>query len=232
MRKSWNTGLTKESNTSVKKTSETMRARKLDNFKNWRDRMKSEGVIKSSYKPFARSKYLAELIGVVLGDGHISLFPRTECLRIVANSDNQGFIDRYTRIVTNIFGKKPHVARRKNAHAVNITIYEKSISQRLDIPTGARSKTRLPIPSWIHKNRGFALAYLRGLYEAEGSYSTHEKTGTYKFVFSNTNASLLHNVKMLLETLGFHPSVSSTRVQVSRRQEVQKLKNLLEFRRY
>lgn len=185
MRKSWNAGLTKESNTSVKKISETMRARKLDNFKKWRDRMKSEGVIKSSYKPLKRSKELAELIGVILGDGHVGVMPRTESLRIVANADNTGFILRYSKFVTDIFGKKPHVAKHKSANAVNITIYEKNISRRLGVPAGARGKTKLPIPPWIQKSQTFRLAYLRGLYEAEGSYSVHEKTGTYKLVFSN-----------------------------------------------
>jgi hypothetical protein len=232
MRKSWNTGLTKETNASVLKISETMRARKLDNFKQWRDKGRADGVIKSAYPALKRTKVLAELIGVILGDGHIGNFPRTECLRIVGHSDNHGFVERYSRIIEYVFGKKPHVAKRSNANAVNITIYEKNLSKRLGIPSGARMHVSLPIPMWILAKKAYKVGYLRGLYEAEGSYNVHQPTYTHKFIFANTNVSLLENVQILLTELGFHPHMSKNKVQISRKEEVQKLKNLLEFRRY
>ena len=49
MPSSWNKGQTKYTNISVKKISDTMKHKKIDNFKLWRDKMKIEGKIKSKY---------------------------------------------------------------------------------------------------------------------------------------------------------------------------------------
>jgi len=232
MSRAWNKGLTKETSHSVKKISETMRRKGLDNFKTWRDQMKRLGKIKAVYQPLRKNGELAELIGVVLGDGNIYAFPRTECLRIVGNSKNIGFIERYSHLVEKVFKKKPHVSKRKASNATDIVIYENQISRRLGIPAGARAKLTVQVPTWIRKNRSFIIRYLRGLYEAEGSICFHEKTYTHKLLFANRNESMLNNVFQLVRNLGFHPHRSQYQIQISRKEEVQNLKNLLRFRLY
>jgi len=209
-----------------------MKSRGLDNFKKWRDQMKKEGKIKSSYPALKKNGDLAELIGVILGDGNIYLFPRTECLRIVGNFKNKGFATRYANLIKNVFGKTPRVSKRKSSNATDIVIYEKYLSKRLGIPSGTRAKSNIKIPLWIKTNQNFSIRYLRGLYEAEGSLCFHQKTYTHKFLFSNRNASMLKNVFQLVTMLGFHPHTSVNQVQISRKEEVQKLKNLLKFRSY
>jgi len=194
--------------------------------------MRDAGIIKSEYYPFEKDGNLAELIGVVLGDGHIARFLRCDCLRITANGDNVGFVRRYSRLVRTIFGKEPAVAKVRASKAVTITLYEKQISSRLGIPHGSRHNINYVVPRWISLDRNHVLRFLRGLYEAEGSYNVHAPTYTHKFQFSNANESLLNAVFELVKTLGFHPHLSYRQVQVSRKDEVQMLKNLLEFRRY
>ena len=46
----------------AKKISQTMRARRLDNFKQWRDKMKELGKIKSTYPTLKKDGNLAELV--------------------------------------------------------------------------------------------------------------------------------------------------------------------------
>jgi len=232
MAKVWNKGLTKETSTSVRKISETMRRKGIDNFSAWRTQMKKDGKIKSVYPPLNKDGDLAELIGVILGDGNIYRFPRTEALRIVGNSAHQGFVNRYARIVGVVFKKKPHVAKRKSSNASNITLYEKNISKRLRIPTGSKQDLQIIVPRWISTKEEYVCRYLRGLYESDGSHSVHEPTYTHKFIFSNKNQSLLNTVFRLVKKLGFHPHMSKYAVQVSRKDEVRKLKNLLQFRSY
>lgn len=217
---------------SVFKTAETMRARRIDNFKHWREQMIREGKIKSRYDVLKKNGDLAELVGVILGDGHICNFPRTQSLRVVAHSSNTGFIDRYSTLIEKVFSKSPRVSKRKNCNATDIGIYEKNISERLGIPAGSRATYDVKVPLWIRTEPKFVIRYLRGLYEAEGSIHFHAATYTHKLIFTNRNKTLLHIVFTLLEELGFHPHKSGPRVQVSRKQEVQKLKKLLKFRRY
>ena len=232
MPSSWNKGLTKETHPSVLQISQTMRKRKLDNFKKWRDEMKRLGKIRSSYPELEKDGDLAELIGVVLGDGHIEKFPRTECLTISANAHNAGFIKRYADLVEKIFEKNPYVKKVKSVNCTKIRIYQKEISSRLAIPSGDRGKCKMRTPGWIWKNTKYLIRYLRGLYEAEGSFCVHKPTSTYKFLFSNRNESLLANVFKGMRKLGFHPHVSSHQVQISRKVEAYASKKLLEFRSY
>jgi hypothetical protein len=192
--------------------------------------MVKEGKL-PSYPDLEKAGELAELIGVVLGDGNICKFLRTESLEIAGNSNNKGFIRRYGRIVEKVFSKKPTITKLPT-NCIKIRIYQKNISKRLNIPAGARGKIDFSIPSWILNNKEFLISYLRGLYEAEGSFCIHKPTYTYKFLFSNKNESLLNNVFRGMKILGFHPHRSGYQVQISKKKEVYNAKKLLRFRSY
>lgn len=228
----WNKGYTKETHPSIARMVATFKKKKIDNFKEWRERMKRLGIIKSNYPSFRQNGDLAELTGVILGDGNICNLPRTEELRIVSNSRNKGFIKRYTILLRKIIGKEPDVRKDKNKNCVRIRIYQKYLSKRLGIPIGARKDKNIKIPQWILESKEYLKRYLRGLYEAEGSFCVHKPTCTYKFLFSNRNKSLLLNVYRALKILGFHPHKSKYKIQISRRKEVYKVKDLIKFREY
>lgn len=231
--KSWNRGFTKETHLSVLKISETFKRKRLDNFKEWRDRMKKLGKIRSNYPALKKNGDLAELIGVVLGDGHIEKFPRTEGLSIFSNSNNVGFIERYAGLMGKLFDAKPYQGRHGiSANCIRIRIYQKAISRRLGVPIGARKNLSIKVPAWIKESREYLKRYLRGLYEAEGSLCVHKPTCTYKFFFSNRNESLLSNVFEALKILGFHPHKSKYKIQISKKDEVYKIKDLIRFRKY
>lgn len=232
MPSNWNKGQTKYTNSSVKKISNTMKRRKMDNFKAWRDKMKVEGKIKSEYLPLKKDGDLAELIGVILGDGHIRAYPRTEELSIFSNSNNPGFIRRYSVLVEKIFNKKPAVNKHSGENCTRIRIYQKHISDRLLIPFSPRRDLKISIPGWIISRKKYIVRYLRGLYEAEGSHSVHLPTYTYKVQFSNRNVSMLKNVFNLVKKIGFHPHKSKDMIQLSKKNEVLKFIDLIEFRKY
>ena len=232
MPSNWNKGQTKFTSISVKKISDTMKLKKIDNFKLWRNEMKVKGKIKSVYLPFKKDGDLAELIGVILGDGHIRAYPRTEELSIFSNSNNPGFVKRYSKLVKKIFSKKPTANKHSKANCIRIRIYEKHISSRLGIPFSPCSKLIIQVPRWIILNKNYIVRYLRGLYEAEGSHSTHEATYTYKVQFSNINESMLNNVFNLVSKVGFHPHRSKNMIQLSRKEEVFSFLQLIKFRKY
>jgi len=228
----WNKGFTKETHESVAKISKTFKRKKIDNFKKWRERAVKLGILRKQSFHLKQNGDLAELIGVILGDGYIGKFPRTEILAIFSNLNNPGFIKRYTLLIKKVFGKDPTVSKRNDSKCVKISIYQKEISKRLGIPIGARKNQNIKIPSWILKNKKYLKRYLRGLYEAEGSICVHRPTYTYKFLFANRNESLLNNVYQALKILGFHPHRSKYKVQISRKEEVYKIKDLIKFRQY
>jgi len=100
------------------------------------------------------------------------------------------------------------------------------------VPFSPRANLKIQIPSWIISNKKYIVRYLRGLYEAEGSYSVHKPTYTYKVRFSNSNISMLENVSKLVTKIGFHPHRSKKMIQLSKKNEVLKFLKLIQFRKY
>ena len=88
------------------------------------------------------------------------------------------------------------------------------------------------VKKWIVKNKEYVVRYLRGLYEAEGSFCVHKPTYTHKFLFANKNVSMLNNVYDLMQGLGFHPHRGKYQIQISKKDEVYKAMKVLEFRDY
>ncbi len=228
----WSKGKTKYTNSSVKKISDTFKRKKIDNFAKWREEARKKGIIPSAYTPFSRNERLAFLVGLILGDGHIDKFSRTEKLTISLGTDKPDLIDFVLSIVEVIFSKKPSVNRPTYSNVARISIYQKYISKRLRVPSGDRRQNHTKIPGWIQRNKKYLLAYLRGLYEAEASLSIHLPTYTYNFSFHNTNSSLLDIVKTSLIQFGFHPEIRPKEIRLRRKNEVKYFSKLINFRDY
>ena len=193
-----------QENSSKKKISATMREQGIDNFYKYRTSILANRP--ESYFGLNKSSELAEMIGVVLGDGYIGAHARTEVLRIACNYNNPGFIKRYSQLVEKIFDKKPSVKKRSASNCVDIVIYQKNIAERLGLLTGAKTHRPFILPDWIKASPQYQVSFLRGLFETDGCHASHLPTYTYKFIFSNVNQSLLEIVFMLLCGLGFNPT--------------------------
>lgn len=228
----WNKGKTRFSDKSVKKISDTFKKKKLDNFARWRENARKSGLIPDPNFPLNKDAELAFLIGLILGDGNVRKSSRTQCLKITLGTDKP-LLWKYTaKVVERIFNKKPYIRKRPNINCVDIRIYQNNLSKRLSIPLGARGKLRIVFPKWIYRNREFLLAILKGLYEAEASFSVHKPTYTYNFSFSNTNTSLLDEVERLLRMMGFSPERRVNAVRLRKKQEAYNFKKIINFRSY
>lgn len=112
------------------------------NFDKWnRERRKS-----IEYN-IERSGDLAELTGVVLGDGHIRKFPRTERLRIICHSHKHGYIEHIAALIEKNFSIRPSLIKRKGKNALDISLYQRHLSKRLRIPPGNKIRNNVGIPS-------------------------------------------------------------------------------------
>ena len=228
----WNKGKTKETDSRVRKISKTFKKKRIDNFYSWRQAKIKQGEIISYYPPFVRSTELATLIGLILGDGNISKFPRCERLIITLGTDKPKLILFAKQLVEQVFSKKPAVAKYALENAIRISLYQKYISKRLGVPSGERKYSKKGLPRWIWKSRKYLLAGLRGLYEAEAYLSIHLPSSTYNFAFVNCNEKLLLDVKTALIKLGYHPEIRSNAIRLRKRDEVKSFEKLISFRQY
>lgn len=228
----WNKGRTKFTDPSVRSISETMRKKKIDNFAKWRDKAKSTGVIPDSNRIFLKTDSFATLIGLILGDGNISLCPRTECLRITLGTDKPLLVSYASSLVESVIGKRPTIIKRTNSNCFNVTLSQKNLGKRLGISLGARGKTEVLFPRWIWAKKHYLIAILRGLFEAEAYFCVHEGSYTYNFEFSNRNVSLLNEVEKGLKLLGYVPERRLTSVRLRKKKEAISFRKLISFREY
>lgn len=228
----WNRGKTRFTDLRVKKISDTFKRKRIDNFFEWRANARLTEKIPNSSKKLEKSKELAVLIGLILGDGNIYKFPRTECLRITLGTDKPPLALYAVLLIEKIFVKTPSLIKRSNSNCYNVTIYQNNLSRRLEIPTGARGKLNIKLPLWVWNKKSYLVSILKGLFEAEASYCVHNNTYTYNFEFSNRNCSLLDEVEKGLIILGFHPERRRYSVRLRKKKEATEFYDLIRFRTY
>ncbi len=209
-----------------------MKHKQIDNFANWRTEAKKNRIISDSDSELKESVDLAFLIGLVLGDGNISKFPRVECLRLTLGTDKPQLALYAVESIKKVFNKTPSMIKRSNSNCYNVTLYQKNISKRLDIPLGSRGKLKIQLPFWIWKHQKYTIAILRGLFEAEASYCVHEPTYTYNFEFTNRNCSLLDEVERGLKILGYNPERRKYAVRLRKKAEAIRFRSQISFRSY
>jgi len=230
--RAWNCGKTKENDPRVRKISETFKAKRIDNFAQWRLKARLAGKIPLTHTPLARTEQLAFLVGLILGDGHIEKFPRSERLHIVLGTDKPLLWQHVVKVVQNVFAKEAWVQRRKREACVEISLYQTRLSERLGIPAGDRRNCEVQLPEWIWADRRYLIACLKGLFESEGSYSVHAPTYTHNLSFSNSNVTLLNEAERALASLGFHPERRSYAVRLRKKHEALRFIEFIGFRSY
>lgn len=228
---SWCKGKNKNTDPRIMKIANTFKRKKIDNFYKWREQARKIGLI-PSYFSFEKDNRLAFLIGLILGDGHIHKFPRTERLEIALGTDKPKLIKYALKILEEVFKSKFKIYQPIGVKMVKIYLYQKKISRRLQIPTGNRLTQEIIVPKWIVNNRDKLIAFLKGLYEAEASLCIHLPTCTYNFCFHNKNKSLLRFVANSLEGLGLYPEIRSNAIRLRKKNEVKYFSNLIKFRQY
>lgn len=209
-----------------------MKRNNIDNFSAWRDKARESGRIISSYPPYEKGAELAYLIGIILGDGNIYQFPRTQKLEITLGTDKPELIKFVALLTSKVTRKGAKIRQVKNSNCVKIYIYQNHLSERFGVPTGKRKHIVSKIPEWIWENDRYLKAYLKGLFEAEGYLSIHLPSSTYNFAFVNYNKSLLKNVEVSLLRLGLHPEIRPVAVRLRRKEEVKYFEQLINFRQY
>lgn len=229
---SWSKDKTKETDARLRKMSETFKVRKIDNFKKWRNIQYQKGVFLNNPKPLFLDSDLSQLIGLVIGDGHIQAFPRTEKLSVTLDTKYPNLIENTALLFKKVFNKEPKILKQLNTNCVQVYIYQKYISERIGVPTGNKKHIKRHIPNWIWNERDYLIACLKGLFEAEGSLSIHLPTSTYNFAFSNFNKYLLKEVEDMLVILGLHPEIRPHAIRLRKESEVKYFKELINFQKY
>lgn len=147
------------------------------------------------------SEDLAEFIGALLGDGHLT---STQVTITLGKKDE--YADYVMGLMNNLFEAKPKKIILKNGH---IVIYLGSTRLvRWLVSMGLvfnKVKAQVDIPKWIFTQKNFMKSAIRGLIDTDGSVYKL-KFGT-QISFTNKSKPLLFSARRILKELDFHPSV-------------------------
>lgn len=172
-------------------------------------------------------KNLAELIGMILGDGNLGRHPRCHYLRVYCNIKEKQYAKEIKKILKIVFKKKSYEYERPSEGVEYLEISLTNLDKLLQIPIGDKIKNQVKIPKWIFSNINYIIACLRGLFDTDGCcYLTG---GKYQIInFTNKNKALLADIKKSLGLLRFNPYESGGRnVELGRQEEVKRFFNII-----
>lgn len=186
--------------------------------------LNSKGSLKEIKIP-EESKELAELIGIVLGDGNIHYFKKGKkigsyMLRIAGDKvKDYNYLTKYIYcLIKKLFDVEPKIEKRRNNELLVIVhskkLVEFFISQGLK--PGNKTKNKVGIPSWIFGKEKYLKACVRGLIDTDGCiYSLKPKyPNYYQLSFKNYNIQLLKDVRTAFLKLGYPISNISNNKQI------------------
>ena len=158
------------------------------------------------------SNQLAEMFGIILGDGCITKSQLTVTLN---KDDDKNFINYVAKLFEDQFGVKPSLLGHKNANVINIVISRKKLIVFLlekGLKIGNKVRQQVAVPRWIHLHNSFMKYCIRGLLDTDGCFFIDKHRYKDKIYyncginFTNRSLPLLNFFRDNLTKFGYHPT--------------------------
>lgn len=174
------------------------------------------------------SDQLAEFVGIMLGDGHIS----SGQIRISLNSITDKKYSLYIEtLLKSLFKVSPGFSRRKNQQALDVFISSVDLIDYLErkgLFVTNKVKYQVDVPSWIFDKDSYQKSFLRGFLDTDGSI--YKLKFGVQIGFCNRSIPLLRSTRKILFDLGYHPSnISSYKIYLTRRPDLYRYVNEIGF---
>jgi len=163
---------------------------------------------------------LAEILGILNGDGHVSKFKHEIC--VVGDLKEKDYFDHLKKL----FEKKFKLAftLRKEDHAFKLRCYSKDLSNLLvseyRLPKGNKMG-KLKIPKQVFASEVFIKGYIRGLYDTDGSLYFRRKNEPV-IQITSADPLFLKEVHKALSLLGFSVSKGNQRIFIYKKEQIKR----------
>lgn len=146
------------------------------------------------------SENLAEFVGILLGDGHLS----PTQVSVTLGKKNE-YDDYVVSLIEKIFKITPRkiFTERKDAviYLGSTELVKWFISMGLVFN---KVKSQVDFPKWIFQEKNYMRGVLRGFFDTDGS--VYKLRHGVQFSYCNKSKPLLKSIRFILKELGFHPS--------------------------
>lgn len=168
---------------------------------------------------------LAEFIGILFGDGHLSDYQ----ILVTTNSETDIKHAFYIKkLIRNLFDLDASIKFKKKEKAINITISSVNLVKWIaakGMPKGNKLNNGLFVPEWIKKNNTYRKNFVRGLFDTDGCVYVDRhviKNKEYRnmgWAITSYSEKLRNDIFMLLKVLGYNPTLSGTQKSVYMRKK-------------
>ena len=172
---------------------------------------------------------LAELIGIILGDGGL---PGNHQLTISFNRKTDRDYSLYIgRILKRLFSIDYHIYNRKDSNGAEIVVSSSNLIAFLmeqGLIVGNKVKNQIDIPEWINEKVEYQKACLRGLIDTDGSFYSHRYNSNgrnydyLKLCFASRSKPLLNSVLRVLKKLNFDVYLHGVQLYIYSRSGIKK----------
>ncbi|MBI4919443.1 hypothetical protein HY837_05910 [archaeon] len=184
---------------------------------------------------------LAELIGIIMGDGYLYNNFNKYIIGIVGDpvKEKEYFL-HIQKLIKNVFNKD--VNAKVRGRGLRIVFGSKEIfnflTKEIGLPYGQDKCERIKIPEKINSDWTLARHTIRGLYDTDGSVfvSNKKRAPNYPTIeLTSTSKSLLEQVKNTLNNQGFRTSnirsykYKNPNARISHKLSLNGRKNLIEW---
>ncbi|MFO0704537.1 MAG: LAGLIDADG family homing endonuclease [Candidatus Andersenbacteria bacterium] len=166
--------------------------------------------------PTTYSPELAEFIGILLGDGHLTSTQVT----VTLGKKEKRYAEYVADLIKSIFRIYPAIIKNLDG---DLTVYFGSTAVvRWFLEMGLvhnKVRSQVDVPAWCFSKRTFIRSVLRGLIDTDGSVYTLRHG--VQISFCNRSYPLLKSARLMMQQLGLRPSkISCYKVYLTRQKDL------------
>ena len=170
-----------------------------------------------------KDESLAEIIGILLGDGHLS----NGQVWITLGTKEKAYADYVNELFFKIFGYYLKFCIRKDGNRDLYIGFKELVNYFKNMGlVENKVRSQVGVPSWILKNHKFHAHCLRGLFDTDGSI--YKIRSGHQISFRNMSIPLLKNIRYMLLKIGFNPSqISNFSVYLTRKGDLSRFRSMI-----
>lgn len=170
-----------------------------------------------------KDKLLAEIVGILLGDGHLS----SGQVWVTLGTKEKAYADHVDELFFKIFGYHLKPCFRKDGNLDLYIGFKELVNYFKDMGlVEHKIRSQVGVPLWILKNYKFHACCLRGLFDTDGSI--YKIRSGHQISFRNMSVPLLKNIRYMLSEIGFNPSqISNFSVYLTRKGDLSRFRSII-----
>ncbi len=179
-----------------------------------------------------KSKELANLIGILLGDGGVNEKRRKIAIFLNRNEDSD-IVSHTKEIIKLIFNYDTY--DYINGKVIALTIFSLAIVNALmnvGIVSGNKVINQVKIPEWIFEKREYIIECLKGLLDTDGSIYVCKKSKHFRISFGSASKPLVSGFKKLCELIKINssrPIEAENKSEIAWITQITKLEDVVNF---